>query len=958
MLSTTSAIPEPYRATFSDAPLLSTWYHVKLDFNPTAPEKNVALTLTCLDKDSTGTSKYAEQKVRIPAPASWNPQAVDNLFINCIRTGNITWNGEIDNISVRIADDEADISATGISVAAQFDQIGIGGANLLTATIEPFDATDLTTTWLLEEGGSIATLTFDTTTSRKATLVGTANGTIKVKVTNSTGISNTVTVVIGDVKLNKVTISGDTLVSQNRALTLSTATEPANAGDATLLWSSLDPTIATVSAAGVVSGVLNTSKKEDQVVGIVATAADGGGAADTLLVRVRYTLATRIDVYGRERIFYTDAPVAVPNFTLAPTFLPTDSRTGASKTDDYTWGTIGDANVLSVTNGTVSLAGGYGKAAVTVTSADGSNIVGYYYIEVKHVADNTYDVFSNYETAGDEPSWAGVIAGVTNGANPNNAFQDYHGTRASYSYSNGASGGRTFLTALKNAAVGDRINFRFDWFLTSNTDGVLAIRSDSLGDLNSYGRPDMGSANDDITPVVNTYVAKKNVLALHWDTRVGVDSLFYFTDDYSNAASNDVGASGWPAGTYLNLALNLGGWYTIDLSVDYLLGKITSLTITETDNPTNTVTVHDIPLNEALLADVNKTRTIKAIFVGSERPGSGSNATYSVIDNLGYKATTVTPITLTLDPNGGTFADNNNTATRTFTAAANESIAAYITDVSYAQHTFLGWYIDANTKYESQTFAANVTLTARWEVITYTVTFAGDGVSVPSQAIEYGGKVTQPTEPTRAGYEFDGWYNGGTRWNFVTGTVTADLTLDARWTALAGSVTSVTVAPNPATVQKGAKLQFTATVVVTGSVAQTVTWTVTGGIAGTSISATGELTVAAAETATTLTVTATSTVDATKTGTATVTVGSSGGTAVAAEGYTALTVYPNPTSQLLTVVNDKAKAGDRIEVLSITGALVKAYLSTGPATTIDLSSLAAGTYVVKSGSAVAKIVKQ
>jgi uncharacterized repeat protein (TIGR02543 family) len=781
MLSGASAIPEPYLVTFSDAPLLGTWYHVRLDINSDAPEKNVALTLTCLDTAAGGAPKYAEQKVRIPAPAGWKPQAVDNLFINCIRTGNFTWSGYLDNFSVRIADNEV-IPATGISVAAEYEQTGVGGANLLTATIEPFDATDLTTKWEVVSGS--ATITQDTATSRKATLVGTAEGDITVKATNSAGGSSTINLKVGEILLTKITISGDTVVSQGRKLTLSAATEPGNAGNATINWSSSNEAIATVDAAGVVTGtLLDPAVKSDQEVTITATAADGSLVTGTYKVYVKYTPITRIDIYGRERIFYTDAPTSVAAFTVAPTFLPTDARTGASKID-YTWGTTGDANVLSIADGTVTLTGGYGKAAVTATSNDGSNKVGYYYVEVKHAAENTYDVFSNYETEGAEPTRVGAVnSGVTNGANPNNAFQDYHGTRASYSYSNNASGGRDFLTHLKNAAVGDRINFRFDWFLGTNTDGVLSIRPDSIGDDNQYGRPLLGSGNNDATPAVDVFVAKKNILALHWDTRVGVDSFFYFTDDYSNPASNEVGAAGWPTGTYLNLAANMGGWYTIDLSVDYLLGRITTFTMTETDNPANTVTVRDIPLNADLLADVNKTRTIKAIFVASIRPGaSGNNATYSVIDNLGYKAVTPVKYTLTLDPDGGTFGDGA-TAAKEYQAVVGESIDAYISDVSRDNYTFLGWF-NGDAKYEAgQTFTANVTLTARWQVVTYTVTFAGEGITIAPQTLEYGIKVVQPAAPTRECYIFEAWYNGANRWNFATGIVTEDITLTAQWTA-------------------------------------------------------------------------------------------------------------------------------------------------------------------------------
>jgi len=86
------------------------------------------------------------------------------------------------------------------------------------------------------------------------------------------------------------------------------------------------------------------------------------------------------------------------------------------------------------------------------------------------------------------------------------------------------------------------------------------------------------------------------------------------------------------------------------------------------------------------------------------------------------------------------------------------------------------------------------------------------------------------------------------------------------------TVTSVTVAPGTASVQRGNTRQFTATVVGTNNPATTVTWTVSGGGSGTSISANGLLTIGVNETATTLTVRATSTVNSARSGTATVTV--------------------------------------------------------------------------------------
>jgi hypothetical protein len=91
------------------------------------------------------------------------------------------------------------------------------------------------------------------------------------------------------------------------------------------------------------------------------------------------------------------------------------------------------------------------------------------------------------------------------------------------------------------------------------------------------------------------------------------------------------------------------------------------------------------------------------------------------------------------------------------------------------------------------------------------------------------------------------------------------------------TVASVTVNPATVSVARGKTQAFTATVSGTNSPAQTVTWSVNGGGAGTAISADGVLSVAAGESAINLTVTAVSTVDAAKSGTAVITVTAASG---------------------------------------------------------------------------------
>mgnify|MGYP000408795049 FL=1 len=65
-----------------------------------------------------------------------------------------------------------------------------------------------------------------------------------------------------------------------------------------------------------------------------------------------------------------------------------------------------------------------------------------------------------------------------------------------------------------------------------------------------------------------------------------------------------------------------------------------------------------------------------------------------------------------------------------------------------------------------------------------TVTFDSNGGStVASQNIHIGTMATQPMNPTRSGYTFQGWYtakNGGTKYDFSQ-TVNGDMTLYAHW---------------------------------------------------------------------------------------------------------------------------------------------------------------------------------
>ena len=103
-------------------------------------------------------------------------------------------------------------------------------------------------------------------------------------------------------------------------------------------------------------------------------------------------------------------------------------------------------------------------------------------------------------------------------------------------------------------------------------------------------------------------------------------------------------------------------------------------------------------------------------------------------------------------------------------------------------YDFAGWYL-GEVKYNFDTpVTEDITLVARWteRLAQYTVTFdSAGGSSVPTQTVTAGDKATEPKDPTRRGYDFDGWYLEGKKYDFDT-PVTADITLVARWSRQGG----------------------------------------------------------------------------------------------------------------------------------------------------------------------------
>lgn len=93
-------------------------------------------------------------------------------------------------------------------------------------------------------------------------------------------------------------------------------------------------------------------------------------------------------------------------------------------------------------------------------------------------------------------------------------------------------------------------------------------------------------------------------------------------------------------------------------------------------------------------------------------------------------------------------------------------------------YTFIGWY-SGESEWDFETpVTAVLTLTAKWQVNQYTITFkpenGGQDIVIKQ---DYGTAITPPAAPTRTGYTFAGWDKT------IPATMPAgDMTITARWT--------------------------------------------------------------------------------------------------------------------------------------------------------------------------------
>ena len=237
-------------------------------------------------------------------------------------------------------------AVTGISLDKSSLTLSVGSTGTFTATVTPVNASDKSITWSSSDR-SVATV--DSSGKVKAIKAGTS----KITATASNGMKAeaTVTVQAGGsgggsaptITLNKSTEN----ICVGCKVTLVATTNPANL---TVTWTSMDPSVATVTSTGIVTG-----KK----VGSTTIVASAGGK------EARFVAVVKADAAESVTLDKTSATIEVnKTVRLTPTIYPTTVTNKA-----VTWSSS-NTNVATVVNGVVTGIRA-GTATITVRTSNG-----------------------------------------------------------------------------------------------------------------------------------------------------------------------------------------------------------------------------------------------------------------------------------------------------------------------------------------------------------------------------------------------------------------------------------------------------------------------------------------------------------------------------------------------------------------------------------------------------------
>jgi uncharacterized protein YjdB len=168
----------------------------------------------------------------------------------------------------------ANIAVSGVTVTSTAS-VGVNNSTTLVAAVQPANATNKTLTWSTSDAGIVSV-------SQSGVLTGLSPGTATVMVTTQDGAKTAGSVVtVSNVLITSVTLSKSAAtVGVGDTTSIKATIAPLNASNKTVVWSSSNPSIATVNATGIVTAVAVGNAT------INATAQDAGGVSSGSAVTV------------------------------------------------------------------------------------------------------------------------------------------------------------------------------------------------------------------------------------------------------------------------------------------------------------------------------------------------------------------------------------------------------------------------------------------------------------------------------------------------------------------------------------------------------------------------------------------------------------------------------------------------------------------------------------------------
>ena len=343
---------------------------------------------------------------------------------------------------------------------------------------------------------------------------------------------------------------------------------------------------------------------------------------------------------------------------------------------------------------------------------------------------------------------------------------------------------------------GDEMDINADGF-----NDLFYVRGSNSGMFISNGDGTYGRANSSAFNLLNASGTIVYDPAYGTFGLMGTSRNSPFTTTYQNALSNQQSVAHLANNTPTRAGYTFAGWYdNAELS-----GTAFNFSTPVTGNLTlyakwtlNTFSV-DYTLNGGTNSNLNpasvNAESPLITLQDPSKPGSRFLGWYTTSDFSGSTITTIPANSQQtydlyakwLDPISVNFVANGGSSVNSITDLPGDPFIAP-TAPTRAGYRFDGWFIDnsLNDAYTFNTFPnSNLTLYAKWTALPFNITFETNGGSLMSAIIRTTDQsISLPSNPTRAGYTFAGWFtDSGLTSRFNASVMPPnDVTLYAKWT--------------------------------------------------------------------------------------------------------------------------------------------------------------------------------